>query len=250
MTRAECEHQLKRWEDQREIKNLMGRLSSDYVVKRDKDMFEKYWSQEAGDVCLGVNNGYYTGPRDIRGYYAARDERIMFESRLIQRAFPKELGEVEDDALRGVGMIDYKPIDTAVIELAGDGQTAKGLWCIRGSHSVLKEEGPVAYWEFGWFAVDFLREGDDWRIWHLLYLDDICHPCGTSWAEVPAEQPKRAEYAEISTFRMPEPTIPVTLRQLYSVDRAFTMSPRMPEPYDTFSHTFSYGLPEGELKHA
>ena len=43
-----------------------------------------------------------------------------------------------------MGMIDYKPVDTGVIEVAKDGQTAKGLWMIRGSYSkidVYKRQG-------------------------------------------------------------------------------------------------------------
>ena len=32
-----------------------------------------------------------------------------------------------------------------------------------------------------------------------------------------------------------------TVRPLYSVDRPLTEAPRIPEPYDTFANTFSYG---------
>ena len=31
------------------------------------------------------------------------------------------------------------------------------------------------------------------------------------------------------------------VRALYSVDRPLTAAPRIPEPYDTFANTFSYG---------
>ena len=38
------EQLLSRWEDQREIKNLMGRMSQDYTLKKEGGMFAAYWS--------------------------------------------------------------------------------------------------------------------------------------------------------------------------------------------------------------
>lgn len=240
------EQKLSRWEFQREIKNLMGRMSADYLLKLEKNMFKNYWSSRS-DVCFGVNQGYYTGADAVKGYYAAMERCIMDDSRRIQAAFPEQLGGLGEDEIRGVGMIDYKPVDTAVIEIAEDNQTAKGLWCIRGSHSRLTEAGPVAYWEFGWFAVDFVFEDGKWRIWHLLHLDDICHPCGSSWAETAVKFDRRGEFEGAGKLPMPEPAVPRALRALYSTDRPFTPSPRLPEPYDTFSHTFSYGYREEDF---
>ena len=36
-------------------------------------------------------------------------------------------------------------------------------------------------------------------------------------------------------------TLAENVRALYSVDRPLTAAPRIPEPYDTFANTFSYG---------
>ena len=54
--------------------------------------------------------------------------------------------------------------------------------------------------------------------------------------------PEVSAYADMAGFRMPEPTVPVTLMENYYTDRPFTKSPRVPEPYETFAETFSYGM--------
>lgn len=52
-----------RWEDRREIQNIMGRYTYDLLMKREKDIFATYWCQQAPDPCLGVNEGYYQAMR-------------------------------------------------------------------------------------------------------------------------------------------------------------------------------------------
>ena len=161
-----AEEKLGRWEDQREIKNLMGRMSADYTLKKEADMFENYWSCRP-DVCLGINTGYFKGADNVRRYYENQGERIALESRLIYERFP--------ETFKG------KTLSSPLIEVAGDGETAKGIWCTRGSYSLLTAGGPQGFWEWGWFAVDFVREGDEWKIWHMLYLREVDRPCGSPW---------------------------------------------------------------------
>ena len=234
------EELLDRWEDQREIKNLMGRLSQDYTLKKEAAMFAKYWSRRE-DVCLGINQGFFTGRENVAGYYAHQADRIALESRLIAAAFPAQLGDKTEEELLGVGMMTYRPVDTPVIELAENGQTAKGLWCIRGSYSVLTAGGPQALWEWGWFAVDFIREDDAWKIWHMQYLKEIDRPCGSPWVGERKTYETIEAFAEMASFPEPEPNLPVTLREEYSAARRFVPGPRIPEPYTTFAETFSYG---------
>lgn len=235
------EELLSRWEDQREIKNLMGRLSQDYTLKKEGGMFRKYWSAR-DDVSLGVNNGWFTGPNNVAAYYASEADRVALESRLIQAAFPEQLGDKTPEEVYGVGMMTYRPVDTPVIELAEDGQTAKGLWTIRGSYSQLTPGGPQGFWEWGWFAVDFIREGDDWKIWHMQYLKEIDRPCGSPWVGAPRVYEDIPEFAAMRNFRPVDPDVRAELRAPYAADRPFTPAPRMPEPYTAFADTFSYGI--------
>lgn len=232
-----------RWEQLRAIKNLMGRMSADYTLKKEGEMYEKYWSRRE-DVSLGVNEGWFVGAAAVVGYYSTLGAQIAQQSKLIQSIFPKELGDKSDQELRGVGTMDYKPIDTPVVEIAADGQTAKGIWCIRGSHSRILPSGPVAYWEWGWFAADFILEDEQFKLWHLQYLQEILRPNGHPWYGPEDVYPPVKEFAPAADFQFPVPDHPAVLRPKYTADRPFTKTPRVPEPYETFADTFSYGWKE------
>ena len=236
---------LDRWESLREVKNLMGRLSADYSIIQAGHAYDRYWSRRS-DVCLGTNDGWYAGASAVKGYYDSLDACVRYQSRKIAEAFPKELGGKSDDEIYGVGMLDYKPVDTCVVEVAGDNQTAKGIWCIRGSHAKMTESGPVAYWEWGWFAADFVQEDGAWRIWHMQHLDDILRVQGSKWYGEETAFPARPEFAGIEDVKLMPPTHPAPLRELYHPDRPWAKPPRVPEPYHTFDETFSYGMEEAQ----
>ncbi len=230
-----------RLEWRRELRNIMGRISHDYAVKQEGEVYDRYFSRRE-DVCLGLNNGWYQGAEAVRGYYAALKEEIRLSSRLIQQMFPAELGDKSEEEVFGVGMMTYLPFESQVIEIADDGQTAKGIWNIRGSESKLEGCGPVAYWTFGWAAVDFLMEDGQWKIWHMQLLYNIYCQCGVGFCEEPKVFEPVAGFAPMEDFRLPEPNVPAVLMQTFRADRPKTQSPPCPVPYATFDETFSYGI--------
>lgn len=232
---------LERLEWRRDIRNLMGRISADYSVREEGAIYDRYWSRRE-DVVLGVNEGWYVGPEAVAGYYRALDEEIMLSAKCVQKDFPEKLGDLTDEALKGVGVMSYIPVDSHVIEIADDGQTAKGLFNIRGSYNKITTSGPVAYWLFGWAAVDFIMEDGAFKIWHMQWLRNVDVQCGTSFGEPPEQYPQVEAYADMAEFRMPEPTVAAPLMENYYTDRPFTKSPKVPEPYETFAETFSYGM--------
>lgn len=237
------EQLLWRFEDRREIINLMARYSADYLLKKEKDMFQNYWSTRA-DISRAVNEGYYVGPQAVAGYYAALDAKNALVAGLIQKKFPEQLGQYTSEQIYGVGTIGYKPLDTGVIEIAADGQTAKGIWMIRGSYSDLTDQGVISYWVWGYMACDFVWENEAWKIWHMQEVHDVRTPCGTSWANGPGktDYPREPIFAPMAEFEMPAPNLLRPVRDYYTVNRPATPSPRVPEPYETFSETFSYGV--------
>jgi hypothetical protein len=235
------EELLDRWLDKREVRNIMGKISSLYAIRQEATIFEKFWS-ERDDVCLGLNDGYFNGREAVAGYYDGLGKRVEIESQIVKKAFAKQLGDKTDEELHGVGSMIYKPYDTQVVEIAKDGQTAKGLWCMRGSHTAITTAGPVAYWQFGWVAVDFIREGEEFKIWHMLDLTDIDSPCGDNWGEPEKERPAAPDFAAVTEIKDPQPNVPCVLHKLYTSDREFMTSPAIPKPYTTFAETFSYGL--------
>lgn len=232
---------LTRWEARRELQNIMGKLTQSYLMMEEAQIYRRWWSQQE-DVCLGVNTGWYSGAAAVKGYYEALGEKIALASRILQKTFPEKLAEKSDEELYGVGQLGVKPVDTFIIEVAGDGQTAKGLWSLHGTYADMTPSGPVSYWDWGYYCVDFRLEDGSWKIWHMQYLTDINSPTGGDWAAEPLSFPEDPNFAPLKDFVFPQPNIPATLRENYYPGRPFTESPPLPEPYETFAETFSYGM--------
>jgi hypothetical protein len=100
----------------------------------------------------------------------------------------------------------------------------------------------VANWTWGYFAVDFRREEDGWKIWHLSYTNDVDCICGQSWGKEKQPLPDLPEFAALADFRYPAYSVTKEVRALYTPSRPHTDAPSIPEPYTTFAETFSYGI--------
>ena len=50
------------------------------------------------------------------------------------------------------------------------------------------------------------------------------------------------EFASLADLKLPDPTVAAKLYEVYSPEREYTAPPKMPEPYNTFAETFSYGM--------
>ena len=182
------------------------------------------------------------GTEAVKAYYAACCERNKLVARLLQKRFPEQLGGKSEDEIYGVGPFKVKPLSSPVIEVAADGKTAKGLWHCQGAYNDVETCGPVANWTWGYFAADFVRAEDGWKIWHLSYTNDVDCICGQSWGKEKQPLPELPEFAELGEFKYPEYTVSKTIRTLYTPVRPHTDAPRIPEPYNTFADTFSYGI--------
>lgn len=236
------EELLTRWEKRRSIQNLMVRFfSQDYLMRRENKMYDTYWSK-ADDVCLGVNSGYYQGAGAVKAYYQGLADRTALESRLIQRKYADQVGDLSAEEAYGIGIMDMKSLVAPVIEIAADGATAKGIWTIHGMNTKLTASGQIGCWERAYVAVDFVWEDGTWKVWHLLYVQDLDAPAGYDWVSPAPEFPADPAYAELAEFRFPEPNVKMTVYENYSAGRPFYAPPAYPEPYETFAETFSYGL--------
>lgn len=242
MKQFTLEQQVDRWEDQRDIKNLMGIYVNYIIMNDDAKVFADLWAQEKDDVAYGENAGWYVGPKAVAGYYQAVYERNVLVAELLQKKFAHEIGNRSAEENFGIGTFRDFPVTNPVIEIAADGETAKGLWYCWGSHAKIAAEGPTSNWTWGYYAADFVRENDKWKIWHLQFTNDVDARCGTNWGKPAEELPKLAEFAPLDDFKMPAHTIETTVRPSYSAVRPLTGCPRIPEPYETFADTFSYGV--------
>jgi hypothetical protein len=231
---------VERWEDQRTIKNLMGKYVNCLLLNRQGEIFDSFFSKQA-DVCLTFNEGSYVGPKAVQGYFDALVEHNKLSAKLLQQRLPEKLGGKSEEEIYGIGPFHVKPLTAPVVEVAEDGETAKGLWFCLGCNAEVTERGPEATWTWGYFAGDFVYENDDWKIWHLQYLNDVDSLCGQSWGKEVTPYPELPEFAPLKDFKLPPYTVEEPARSLYAVGKKTQEAPRIPEPYKTFSETFSYG---------
>lgn len=231
----------KRFEDLREIKNLLGKYVSSLLLKREGYVLADFWSNRE-DVCLGLNSGYYKGREAVDGYFQAVGRKTELQGKLLQKAFPKQLGELTEKELYGVGPFEAKPLTSPVVRIAGDGESAKGMWMVQGSNTDVRACGPVTYWTWGVYCVDFIKEDGQWKLWHVLYLEDINHASGQDWTKPEIPYPDLPEFEPLKEFSIPEPNVKQTVREYYTPDRPFTSLPPLPVQYEAFADTFSYGI--------
>lgn len=80
---------------------------------------------------------------------------------------------------------------TPIIEVAKDGKTARGLWMMIGSETMIREGNEaivpqgtdaVANWGFGQFAMDFIKEDGEWKIWKYNTTGLVMCPYDKGWA--------------------------------------------------------------------
>ena len=134
----------------------------------------------------------------------------------MQARFPEQLGGKSEEEIYGVGPFKVKPLSSPVIEVAADGRTAKGLWHCQGAYNDVETCGPVANWTWGYFAVDFIRTEDGWKLWHMSYTNDVDCICGQSWGKEAAPLPDLPELPPWPISTIPPIRWKKTLRELYT----------------------------------
>ena len=218
MAEKSIEQKLQRVEDFQYIQNMMGRYAY-YVMagmqeEMDRDMFAK--KQPDFRLYLG-EQGYWEGP-DAR-----------------QRAFSggSPLSEEERQKRRVGNLVMHNPV-CPVIEVAGDGKTAKGVWIGIGLLGVKnRETGELeGIWEWDKYGVDFIKEDGEWKIWHH-HIYRLLHGWNVDgkWIDqFSAEEP----------FKAPTPDGPAIDDNPYTPDTVQRMVPKPPEPYETWDETVSY----------
>lgn len=228
------------WEDRQAIRNLMGRYVRALLHKEEEAIPELFWSRRE-DVALGLNDGWYLGRESLNHYYSHFARVTEATDKIMKGLFPDKT-----ETGRGFGYLELKALSTDLIEVSGDRNTAKAMWNSAGQKAVFTPAGPVTCLTYGTYAADLVRENDSWKLWHLQYLEEISHPQGEKWWEEAKKRPEMAEFAPLSRLAPPDPDIPEVLFAGYDPRRPLPMLPRLPEPYETFAETFTYG-PDGEV---
>jgi len=254
--------------DVQEIQNLMSRHAYYYSAGLHQRELDELWAMKTPGVTWGSDEGYWVGADLIQDYYVRYFD--TFRARDLE-AFSKLHPEVQNVKENyGAGTSMFHTNSTPVIEVAEDGQTAKGIWYSVGQ--VTQTPGGVQTPTYMWerYGVDFTKEDGKWKIWHLFIHTDWSAQPGESWVRgarggpggapggpgaggerggpggqgAPGQgmPPGGGQAGESSGAPAP------TIRNARGMGASPYAPPsevlKVPLPYKTFSETFSYGPPE------
>lgn len=133
---------------------------------------------------------------------------------------------------------------TPVIEVAGDGKTAKGIWYSPGMGlmTAIVDGKPQVRGTFFWekYGADFVRENGQWKIWHMQMAYDFTPQLDGKWLEFGKPKGMKEAGERMQQEMPPGFSKPKYSYPSYSPQRPSIIYPPIPEPYYTFSETFSY----------
>ena len=196
---------IKRLEAYQEIQNQMGRMIAAFNF-REAEKVLSYFALECPDVSLEVaDEGVFEGAEAV--------ETIIRET-IGQAPKPGEMTDIQ--------------LTTPIIEVAGDGNSARALWWCPGAASLVEGgQDPRAIWLWGDIAVDFMKTQDGtWKIRHLHYFRVIKCAYEKGWTEDTSmiNRPNTAMHPMSKPSTYHNPYSPLAVR--YGI-------PAAPYPYDT-----------------
>jgi hypothetical protein len=181
-----------------EIQNIMGRYSA-YVLS-DR------WNEMAELFALDQPDVHQNVPREMQGPAELRDY------------FTKRAAEKVPD-----GVMHQHSFLAPVLEIAGDGQTAKGVWDSVGIDVANGEAN--ANWGWLRYGIDFIRSNGQWKIWHLKVVPVWRAPYGENWQE---------------SLKTANANVQPGARWRYNGKGQVPAEPALPKPYFTFDSADAY----------
>ena len=187
-----------------EIQNLMGRYCVNHVQKNMAASVQ-FYALSQPDVSVEIaDRGVFVGEAALRS--------------LFQQQFQTP------DHLQGYLLHHY--LATPMIEIAGDLKTAKGVWYSPGIEAVTGPDRaePQALWSFGAYAVDFIYENGNWKIWHMHWFRCVKADFHKGWVD---------DLSMTVTGRLPNsPELqPTTYHNPYTPASVQESIPPCPAPY-------------------
>ncbi len=200
------EHQVARLDAARAVQNLMGRYSINFSPKFMHRALD-FYALDRPDVSVEIaERGVYVGAAALRKLFGAQFAM----------------------SLKGNLLVHY--LATPMIEVAADGQSARGVWRSPGVEAVVPPGGgkPVPLWSFGTYAVDFIRQGSEWKILHLHWFRTIKCSYEKAWVD---------DLSMAYTGKLPDsPAVqPTTYHNPYTPETVQEPVPPCQPPYDSMT---------------
>lgn len=163
--------------DAQAVENIMSRHVMYHCYGEHRAELEEIWVQEPENqatASFGQNQGFYVGYGSIWDAYVEGHDTSWLSSakRYCQNNNIDVSGWTDEQILEvygGVGQLLLHVTTTAIIEVAEDGQTARGFWYSPG---MIAESGSSGNTIWEAYGCDFVKENGEWKMWHLhMYTD-------------------------------------------------------------------------------
>ncbi len=223
-----------------QIKNVMGRHAYHHALGSHRAELDEIWSVRE-DISWGNNMGFWIGRETMYGYYAdakaVQDEATL---KLMAKANPEI--EIKPENFQ-MGALLMHTLTTPLIEVAEDGKTAQGMWYSLGQVTNAGADGnATGMWMHERYAVDFIKEDGQWKIWHFFVGTDLSCEAGQSFTGVmgpaPGSDPEADAAMREIMEALPKPTIS---KELYHCKYGWHNEPHFPVPHATHTAELSYG---------
>jgi hypothetical protein len=249
--------------DYMDIQNVMAKHSYYYAAQEQWKELDEAWSKKRDDISYGHNDGYYVGRKSVEDYYGRKNETRRKETlEAVSKVYP-EIKNVKEN--EGVGDLVLHTLTTPYVEIAEDGQTAKGIWMSIGLCSRTGQDGKVSgMWLWEKFATDFIKEDGEWKIWHFQIYSEVLGNVDQAMLSMFAQQPQgigtpggQPQGAGTPAGNLQPQGAPgssgpqakagqqfdfdkiVKMYELYSATRVPKLAPELPGPYKTWSDKIS-----------
>lgn len=215
------EEKIQRAYDMIQIKNVMARHAYYHAAARHDIEMETLWAHNAPNVSWGNMGGFQIGRDVVWDYYVK-----------------PHIGKICKP-----GEAFMHTLTTPLIEIAGDGKTAQAMWYTpgygtgRGGPDAPEDAPLKGEWMYERYAIDFIKEDGEWKIWHFFVGTDFSFEAGTEYVER-SMPPMGDKKPERGVLRIPN---------LYTSKYGWHSYPHFPEPYETWTPEISYG-PEPFMK--
>jgi hypothetical protein len=212
LKRMSLEERAIRQDDYDEIENLMSRYQYLHWAGQYDEMADLFAKKTPGVKAEIADWGVYKGTEGIKKLYQGLFKYI--------------------DGDR-TGHMFLHTLTTPLIQVAGDGKTAKGVWFSPGAETLHDGENLQAYWSWWKYGADFTREDGKWMLWHLHIYGIFRTPYEKGWIE-PSVPYFKTLPAELKADG------PTTHHWIYRPDVKTENVPVPPEPYETWNDSMSY----------
>jgi hypothetical protein len=233
-----------------EVQNVFSKHCYYHEMGKHRAEMESLWVSKDGEYADTVKwtnpQGIWKGYDAVWNFYVAAHEATLQQTLdEISSIYPSIQNVPENLGIGGEWASHLQT--TPVIEVAGDGLTAKGVWYSPGLHMTAQiSNGNVSksgswFWEK--YGVDFVKEDGKWKIWHISIYYENTAP---GWNADTNNYYSSAQTAGSGSNTQSGPNLPSPTEsnpdpyKAWSPTKLPEIEPQLPEPYYTFSETFSY----------